>query len=457
MSASDFPTLEQLALSLARGNVTSRQLVEDCLARIADPDGEGARAFSRVDPAAALASADAFDTLRRHGAVPSRFAGIPISIKDLFDIEGQVTTAGSRVLAAAPPATTDASTVQRLRRAGFVLIGRSNMPEFALSGLGLNPHYGTPTCQWQRELERVPGGSSSGAAVSVADGMAHAALGTDTAGSCRIPAAFNGVVGFKPTARSVPMDGLVPLAPSLDAVGPLARSVACCASLYAILCNATETELKTLPMAGLRLGLPQTMVTDGLDEAVGDAFARALTRLSAAGAHIVSVPFAAFAGVPGMHARGSLTAAESLVWHRPWIEGGRQLYDPRVLERIERGAQMTAVDYLDLLASRNRFIAAVEADACGLDAIIMPTCAIIPPRIDELGDSDAFARANLMALRNTALVNLFDGCSISLPMHRSGDPPCGLMLSSVAGRDRALLAVARSVEAALDQAGSASV
>ncbi len=205
-------TLAALADDLAEGRTSARKLVEECLARIADPAGEGQRAFVHVDKDAALGAADAMDRLRKANAAPTRYAGIPVSIKDLFDIRGQVTCAGSRALQDSPPAEDDAPVVARLRAAGFVVIGRTNMTEFAYSGIGINPHYGTPKGTWQRNVGHVPGGSSSGAAVSIADGMAYGALGTDTGGSCRIPAAYNGIVGYKPTQRRVPLDGGVPLA-----------------------------------------------------------------------------------------------------------------------------------------------------------------------------------------------------------------------------------------------------
>src|ERR1700761_8589832 len=217
----DFPTLAKLADDLESSRTTSRKLVEACIAKIADPSGEGQRVFIHVDKDAALATADAMDALRKAKAAPSRYAGIPISIKDLFDIRGQVTRAGSRALDDSPPAEADAPVVARLRRAGFILIGRTNMTEFAYSGIGINPHYGTPKSVWQRHAGHVPGGSSSGAAVSVADGMAYGALGSDTGGSCRIPAAYNGIVGFKSTQRRLPLDGGVPLSSSLDSFGPL--------------------------------------------------------------------------------------------------------------------------------------------------------------------------------------------------------------------------------------------
>src|SRR3954454_9177225 len=229
------PTIAALADDLENGRTSARKIVDGCLARIADKSGEGERAFIHVDAEAAVEAAEAMDRLRAANAAPSRFAGIPVSIKDLFDIKGQVTRAGSRALEDSPPAEADAPVVARLRRAGFVVIGRTNMTEFAYSGIGINPHYGTPKGAWQRATGHVPGGSSSGAAVSIADRMAYGAPGTDTGGSCRIPAAYNGIVGFKPTQRRVPLDGGVPLSFSLDSFGPLARSVACCAVLDAVL------------------------------------------------------------------------------------------------------------------------------------------------------------------------------------------------------------------------------
>src|SRR6266700_2214652 len=260
------PTLASLAADLEGGRTTARKLVEECLARIADPNGEGQRAFIHVDREAALTAADAMDGLRRANAAPSRFAGIPVSIKDLFDIRGQVTRAGSRALEDSAPADADAPVVARLRRAGFVVIGRTNMTEFAYSGIGINPHHGTPKGAWNRSEGHIPGGSSSGGAVSVADGMAHGGLGTDTGGSCRIPAAYNGIVGYKPTQQRIPLDGGVPLSFSLDSYGPLARSVDCCAILDAVLANEPIVPLKPRPVKGMRLAVPTTIALDGLDD-----------------------------------------------------------------------------------------------------------------------------------------------------------------------------------------------
>jgi aspartyl-tRNA(Asn)/glutamyl-tRNA(Gln) amidotransferase subunit A len=441
------PTLAELAADLAAGRTTSRALVEACLARIADQDGEGARAFVLVAGDAARAAADAMDRLRAAGAAPSPHAGIPVSVKDLFDVAGQVTRAGSRVLADTPPATADAASVARLRRAGFVVIGRTNMTEFAYSGLGLNPHYGTPLNPWDRATGRVPGGSSSGAAVSVADGMAQGALGTDTGGSCRIPAAFTGLVGFKPTARRVPLAGAAPLSPSLDSVGPIARSVACCATLDAVLADEPEGRIGAVPTAGLRLLVPTTVALDDLDREVASAFDAALARLARAGARVERAAVPEFGEVAPMIANGGFTAAESYAWHRGLVaRHGRELYDPRVVSRILRGSALSAADYIDLLEARRSLVRRVEARLMPFDAVLMPSVAILPPRIRDLDGDEAYAKANVLALRNATLVNVMDGCAISIPVHAPGEAPVGLMLAGAAGADRRLVAIAAAAE-----------
>ena len=442
-------TLAQLANDLASGATTSRKLVEDCLQRISAPHGEGARAFVRVMAAEARAAADAMDLLRKAGAAPSRYAGIPVSIKDLFDIAGQVTKAGSKVLDDASPAARDAVAVARLRRAGFVVIGRTNMTEFAFSGVGLNPHYGTPKSAWDRATGRIPGGSSSGAAVSVADGMAYVGLGTDTGGSCRIPAAFNGIVGYKPTAARVPTAGAVPLSHTLDSVGPMANTVTCCAAVDSILAGEAERGLRPLAPGALRIGVPRHYVMAGIDETVARDFERALSRLSEAGARIERLAIPEFDDLPTINAKAGFAAPEALVWHEKLIAQSASGYDPRVLVRIKRGSEQTAVDYINLLADRARFIAAVEARLRSVDVIAMPTVPIVPPPIAALDKDEDFGRINLLALRNPTVVNVLDGCAISLPMNACGDAPTGLMLATTRGRDHALFDAAATVEQVL--------
>jgi len=438
-----------LADDLAAGRTTSEALTQACLAAIEDPAGEGSRAFISVDRPQALRAARQMDALRARGAAPSRYAGIPISIKDLFDVAGQRTRAGAAALADAPPARETAPAVARLLDGGFVPVGRTNMSEFAFSGLGLNPHFGTPRNPWRRAEGFVPGGSTSGGAVSITDDMAHATLGTDTGGSCRIPAAFTGLVGFKPTAARVPREGTVPLSVSLDSVGPIGRSVACCAVMDAILSGSRVPHLGTPSLAGLRLGVPTTFVLDGMDASTATAFARALKALSDAGAQIEEMPVPEFSGIPAINAKGGFAAAQSHAWHRPLIATSADRYDPRILARILRGQGQSAADYIDLLVARRVFIAKVSLRIAGFDAIAFPTVPIAPPAIATVEDDAAFAANNLLVLRNPAVINLLDGCAISLPMHRPGDAPAGLMLAGGGGRDLAILQIAAAVEAVL--------
>jgi aspartyl-tRNA(Asn)/glutamyl-tRNA(Gln) amidotransferase subunit A len=440
------PTLVSLADDLASGRTTSRKLVEACLARIADPAGEGQRAFIHVDKDAALAAADAMDGLRKANAVPSRFAGIPVSIKDLFDIKGQVTRAGSRALEDSAPAEADATVVARLRRAGFVVIGRTNMTEFAYSGIGINPHYGTPKSAWKRDVGHVPGGSSSGAAVSIADRMAYGALGTDTGGSCRIPAAFNGIVGYKPTQSRVPLDGGVPLSSTLDSFGPLANTVQCCAILDAVLADEPIAPLTLRAVKGLRLAVPTTLALDDLDSAVAQTFERALEALAKQGALIERIEVPEFLDVGVISAKGGFTAAESYAWHRYLLTSKGDVYDPRVSVRIQRGEAISAAEYIDMFAGRRSLVARAASRIAPYDALVMPTTANTPPVIADLADDAAFARENIRALRNCTLINMIDGCAISLPAHRAGEVPVGLMLAQSGGNDRHLFEVAAGIE-----------
>jgi aspartyl-tRNA(Asn)/glutamyl-tRNA(Gln) amidotransferase subunit A len=443
------PHLNALANDLGAGRTSARKLVEECIAAIAEPAGEGQRTFIHVDRDAALEAADAMDHLRKANAAPSRFAGIPVSIKDLFDIKGQVTRAGSRALEDSAPAERDAPAVARLRRAGFVVIGRTNMTEFAYSGIGINPHYGTPKGAWRRDVGHVPGGSSSGAAVSIADRMAYGALGTDTGGSCRIPAAYNGIVGYKPTQRRVPLDGGVPLSFSLDSFGPLANSVACCAILDAVLADEPAPHLRPRPIKGMHLAVPTTVALDDLDDAIAKTFERALEMLSRQGARIERIEVPEFNDVGVMNSKGGFAASESYAWHRYLITSKGDMYDPRVAARIMRGESMSAADYIDLVTARRSLIARAAARLAPYDALVMPTTANTPPRIADLADDKAFAVANLRSLRNCTLINMIDGCAISLPAHREGEAPVGLMLAGSGGSDRRIFELAAGMEAAI--------
>ena len=447
----EFRSIEAAAAALAAGSTSAAALTEAALARIAAPQGEGARAFVAVQADAARAAAAAMDGLRRANRAPSRWAGIPISVKDLYDQAGVTSRAGSVVLDDAPPATRTAPSVARLERAGFVVLGRTNMVEFAFSGLGVNPHRGTPLSPWDRATGRLPGGSSSGAAVAVADGMGLAALGSDTGGSCRVPAALCGIVGWKPTARRVPLAGTVPLSHTLDSLGPLANTAACCAVLDALMAGEEAGEpIAPAPLSGARLAVPRgTYLFDDVVPAVTAAFEGALLALEAAGARIEPLDLPELSDIPVANAAGGFAAAEAWAWHAPLIARRGGGYDPRVRSRIERGAAMTAAGYLELQAARARITAAVAARTSGFDAFLAPTCPLLPPALAEVEAAEEYNRINLLLLRNTAVGNFLDRCSISLPCHTPGAAPVGLMLTGAHGADQRLLALARAVENAL--------
>lgn len=442
-------TLIELRDALDSGRTSSVALTEAALARAQANDGEGARVFTRLYAEGALKAARASDALRQAGFARSALEGLPISIKDLFDVAGDVTLAGSVALDDAQPARANAPVVERLVAAGAIIVGRTNMTEFAFSGLGLNPHYGTPLNPFDRTARRIPGGSSSGAAVSVSDGMAAAAIGTDTGGSIRIPAALCGLTGFKPTARRIPRDGALPLSTSLDSIGPLGRSVACCAMLDAVLSGTGENLLGEASLSGLRLAVPKTVALDGMDNVVSARFEAALGTLSLAGAQISEIAVPEFAQLGTINAKGGLAAAEAWHWHRELIQRAGDRYDPRVRVRILRGREMSAADYIDVLAARTAWIGAVEARIAPFDALVMPTVPVVAPRIDELTDDAAFGATNLLILRNPTFINFLDGCALSLPCHRPGEAPVGLMITGAGGRDRAILSIGQAMEQAL--------
>lgn len=442
-------TIGEQAKALQEGRVTSRALIEDSLARIADPNGEGSRAFIKTHADLARTMADAMDMLRRANRHPSPYAGIPIGLKDLLDIAGEPTPAGSLVLADAPPASEHALLMRCLLSAGFIPVGRTNMTEFAFSGLGINPHYGTPAAPWDRANRRIPGGSSSGSGVAVADGMVPVAIGTDTGGSCRIPAAFCGIVGYKPTARRVPKEGVLPLSFSLDSIGPLGASVGCCAIVDAVLAGEAPRPPWPANLKDLRIAVPENYMLDDLAPEVADAFERALSALSRAGARVVRTRFAEFDELPAVNATGGFAAAEAFAWHRKLLETKGAGYDPRIRPRIERGQRITAADYVELLNARARLIAAFNRRTAAFDVLAMPTTPILPARIADLDDEREYHRVNLQTLRNTAPGNFFDRCAISLPCHRPGDPPVGLMLMGETMGDARLFAIAIAAEEAI--------
>ena len=439
-------TVAQLTRELDAGRTSSRELVEQALARIAAPDGEGKRAFMKVYAEAARADADHCDRLRKAGVRRSPIDGLPVSLKDLFDVASDVTRAGSKVLS--KEAKEDAPALARLRAAGAIFIGRTNMVEFAFGGVGLNPHYGTPKNPWDRKTGRVPGGSTSGGAVAQADGMCVMALGSDTRGSIRGPSALCGVTGWKPTARRVPREGAFPLSTTLDSIGPLANSVACCATYDAVL-SGEPYALPALEAKGLRLLVPRSSVLDGLDDAVAKAFQAALTRFSKLGARVDEVAVPAFDRQADYFKGGGYAGAEAYYIHRPYL-GRLDDYDPRVGKRILLGKDFTASDYLALGDLRAAFMREIEALVAPYDAIVMPTVACVAPTIAQTEASmDDYVRWNMHILRNPGLINFLDGCAASVPCHEPGSGPVGLMVCGTQGTDRHTLAVAAALERAL--------
>jgi aspartyl-tRNA(Asn)/glutamyl-tRNA(Gln) amidotransferase subunit A len=443
-------SLEALGKRLGAGETTSLALTEAAIARAGDPDGEGARVFIALDAARARAEAEASDAVRAAGLVPSPVAGIPISIKDLFDVAGEVTAAGSAVLADGQAAVRDSTVVARLRGAGAVAMGRTNMTEFAYSGIGINPHFGTPANPFDRATGRIPGGSSAGAAVSVSDGMAAAAIGTDTGGSVRIPAALCGLAGFKPTTGRIPLDGVFPLSQSLDTAGPLAPTLTCCAVLDAILAGLPPEAPPALPVAGLRLAVAQSLVLDDLDDEVAEAFSNALMRLSDAGARIIDIPFAELAEIPGAMVNGGVLGAEAYALHRERLDKSGDRIDPRVRVRIARGAELSAAEYIDIRHKRADIRARADAASAPFDAVLMPTVAVIAPPIAEvIASDDDYGALNPLCLRNTTTGNFLDRPALTLPCHAPGTAPVGLMAMGPTGGDRRLLSVGLGIEAAL--------
>ena len=441
------PSISTLRAQQRAGHLRCEDLVARAL--------EGARAaaaahvFTRLYEAAALEAARHADVMARAGVALPPLAGLPVSIKDLYDVAGETTLAGSVLREGAPPAAADAPAVARLRAAGAALLGKTNMTEFAFSGVGINPHRGTPVNPADPALARIPGGSSSGAAVSVALGLCVAGLGSDTGGSIRIPAALCGLVGFKSTQSRVPIEGAFPLSGTLDTVCAMARSVDDCLLVAGVLAGAPLAVARR-PIEGLRLAVPRTLLNDGLDATVARACERALSRLSAAGARLVELPLAELAEIAQINAPGGFSAVEAWAVHQGAMRALRERFDPRVAARIALGEPVSAADYLRMVQRRRDWIARMERALEGFDAFVGPTVPIVAPPLAELLASDeAFFKANGLLLRNTFSVNFLDGCAFSLPCHAPGELPVGLMLAAPRGADAHLAAVALAVEAAL--------
>lgn len=420
----------------------ARDRVEAALARITK--GEGPRACLTVYAREARAAADAADERARSGSALGPLDGVVVSIKDLFDVAGEATRAGSRVLRDAPVARADAPIVARLRKAGAVIVAKTNMTEFAFSGVGVNPHYGTPGNPADRS--RIPGGSSSGAAVAVADGMCEIAIGTDTGGSTRIPAALCGVVGFKPTKSRVPTEGAFPLSQTLDSVGPIARSVEDCAKADAVLAGDAPWTLEAASLSGLRIGIPQGLPLGDLEPSVASRFEAACQSLSRSGVVLSDETVSLFGDMERVNSVAALVAVEGYLVHRDLLATRGDDFDPLVRARLQLGAKVDAAGYAVMLSERNALVRAMDDRLSDLDALVMPTTPIVAPTMAEVSTSDGFIAKNRLLLRNTAIANFFDLCAISLPMPRGGALPAGIMLVGRKGRDRRLFQIAAAVE-----------
>jgi aspartyl-tRNA(Asn)/glutamyl-tRNA(Gln) amidotransferase subunit A len=425
---------------------SARDRLEQALGRIDDPSGEGERTFLTLYREAARDAADAADARARDGAGLGPLDGAIVSIKDLFDVAAEATRAGSTVLVDAPPATRDAPVVERLRAAGAVIVGKTNMSEFAFTGVGANPHYGTPGNPADRA--RVPGGSSAGAAVAVADGMSEISIGSDTGGSTRIPAGLCGVVGYKPTKDRVLTEGAFPLSPTLDSIGPIARSVEDVTAADAVLAGEEPWRVEPAALAGLRFAIPQGLPLDELDSEVAARFEAALETLGRARASLSDVHFPIFDDMTRVQSPATIATVEAFAIHRERLAASRDDYDPIIAARIETGSGVSAGRYAEMLEERGRLVAAMDQRLAEVDALVLPTTPIVAPRMDEISDAKGFNRANRLLLRNTAIANFFDLCAISLPTP-GGGLPVGLMLFGRRGEDRRLLNIAAAVETTL--------
>lgn len=424
---------------------SSSARLQAALARIDDPKGEGARACLTVYREEAKIAAEAADTRAKAGLSLGPLDGAIVSIKDLLDVKGEVTRAASKLVAEeGKPALEDAPTVRRLRRAGAVIVAKTNMSEFAFSGVGTNPHYGTPANPADRT--RVPGGSTSGGAVAVADGMCEIAIGSDTGGSLRIPAALCGIVGFKPSRQRIPTTGAFPLSFSLDSIGPMANTVADCAKADAILAGEEYTGLDPAPLAGLRVGIAQGLPLEGLDDTVAKTFPAALKRLEAAGMRLSEEKLPLIHDMVAVNAKGGLAPPEALMIHRDRLARRADAIDPNVAARIERAAKISAADYVEMQQARAALVAAMDARLADIDVLVSPTTPIVAPTIAEMEDRATFGRKNALLLRNTSIWNFFDCCAISLPLPRENGHNTGLMLIVRNGHDKRLFRIAAAVE-----------
>lgn len=436
------------------GSLTPSAIVEACLARAeaADP-----ALFIRLTRSRAVQEARCSTLRWADGRSLGPLDGIPLVWKDLFDMAGTPTTAASRWLAEAPAATADAPAVAALCRAGAVSIGKVNLSEFAYSGLGLNPHFGTPKNPLSPEVARAPGGSSSGSAVAVSAGLVPVGMGTDTGGSLRVPAAFQGLVGYQPSVQRHDKSGVYPLSISLDSIGPMAHCVQDCITVDAALRGRAAWGEDLVAAAApdrLHFLVPANVVFDEAEPAVRPLFDSAVQALRTAGARVDIEPVPVFEQIVEQSARhGTLAAAEACHWHRERVDGPHaERFDRRVLARLLRGRAMSAHDLLTIQQARSAWRAAFSAQLANR-VLLMPTVVHVAPEVAALeADDERFHRVNGLTLRNTMLGNFLGLCGMSLPMGLGRDGmPLGALLQCDSGADASLFAAALAVEPLLNR------
>ncbi len=426
-----------------------RERVEQLLHRLEQPCAAAYKpVFIELSPERLRAQADAADARRQHGLTLGPLDGCLIAVKDLFDVAGEVTGAGSTILRNAPPAQQDSTAVARLRRAGAVLVGRTNMSEFAFSGLGLNPHYGTPPNPL--DPTRVPGGSTSGGAVAVALGWVDAALGTDTSGSVRIPAAFCGLSGWKPTWNRIPCTGVFPLAASLDSVGAIAGDITLCSHMDAALSGDARAPATPPSLNGLTLGVADDASLEGARPEIGEAFKVALERIAAAGARLVPLRLRSMETLRGVIEQGGFVTAEAYLLHSQRLQTHAAQFDPLVRQRMSQGAAWSDTAWRQALEARRAAVVQTDAQMKDVDALLLPTTPEGAPELSAVSDGPGFRHHNAASIRHTMWANILQLCSSVLPLQaQPGQLPASLMLFGRAGSDRRLLALTQAVERAL--------
>jgi aspartyl-tRNA(Asn)/glutamyl-tRNA(Gln) amidotransferase subunit A len=371
--------------------------------------------------------------------------GVPLALKDLMDTEGEVTAAGSKVLAENPPALADCPAARRLDEAGAVFLGKTTMTELAFSGLGLNPHFGTPANAF--DAARLPGGSSSGVAAAVARGLACAAVGSDTGGSVRIPAAYNNLVGLKTTDGSIPMEGITPLSITLDTLGPIARTVEDGWHLWRALSAQAPAPFAPDDVKGLKLLAPVAVLQEGLDPSVEEAFVETCALLETLGAQVRRDEGAILREIGAAHGRyGSFPSLEALALYEDLIEARGEDMDPRVSTRILQFRDRKAKDYIRLVLKRKEIQKAFWAEFGDIDAIVAPTVAVLPPRFADVEMDEAYFRLNNLVLRNTMVFNFLGVPAVSVPAGFKEGLPVGFMIAARPHGEALALSVAHALE-----------